>query len=139
MASVYEAITALLVARCRSVVGDRVYDTHAKQGAQTPYLTFQIVDNRDLTHFTGTDENHPVQVQVDVWASDAATRRTLAASVRSALRSWSGAWGGCVVSRAFKVSDFDGSQLTGGGLSLPLFRTTMRWDVWLSDPDLVAP
>lgn len=139
MASVEEAIKAYLDARTLATFAGRIYDTVAPQRTALDYVTFQVLDNRDEVTFTTTHDHHSVDVQIDGWYDDAARRRTGAIVLRAAMRDFRGTWGGCVVSRAFKVTDLNTTEPRVNGGPLPIFRNITRWSIWLTDPALVAP
>lgn len=140
MASPEEAIIALCNARTTLVsrFAARVYDTILPADGTTvqtyPALTFQIMDRRDTRTFAGNGKEYSVAVQFDTWATTAADRRNAAADLRSALATWSGAWGGVHVFRAFKDTDFDTTEAWDDGGQFPAFRNVQRWTVWIREP-----
>ena len=133
MASFEEAITARLAAPAdlTAQISTRSYDSILPQGTTYPAVTWQVVDRHDERHFRGQHDEFPVTVQVDTWAATAASRRTVADLVRSTMRGWVGLWGGVLVRRAFKDSDFDTIENADDGGSLPYFRNVQRWVVWI--------
>jgi len=145
MASIEEAIVALFDADAtlQARFGSRVYDTVLPADGTVvqsyPALTFQVMDRRDTRHFLGTSKEQFVAVQFDTWGGgDAGTaiaaRRNGAADVRTRLKTWSGTWGGVLIFRAYKDTDYDTTEDWSDGGPLPSFRNVQRWTVWLREP-----
>ena len=136
MASFEEAIARMLSTdtALTTYVGTRVYDSILPAVDPTttslPAITFQVVDRRDEPHFTGYCPETATMVQVDTWCATAASRRTVTAVLRTLMQGWRGAWGGIVIRRALKDSDFDSTESRDDGGPLPAFRNTQRWTVW---------
>lgn len=140
MATVHEALTSWLTSGSglSTFFGTRMYDTQLKQGTAYPALTWQIVDDRDVQRFDGVDDDHPVQIQFDVWAETGADKRDGARNLRLALARWRGTWASIDVFRPFKESDFDSTWDRADASSVPGFRNTQRWTVWICDPSLTS-
>jgi len=136
MASFEEAIAGMLSTdtAITTYVSTRVYDSvlpAVNVGEDVlPAITFQVVDRRDEPHFVGYSPETATMVQVDTWCATAASRRTVTAVLRTLMQEWRGAWGGIVIRRAFKDSDFDSTEGVDDGGPLPTFRNTQRWTAW---------
>ena len=140
MATFHEAAHAFLSrgSGLSAFFGDRIFNDVLKQGSAYPALTWQVVDDQDVDTFAGVDDDHPVTLQIDVWALTGADRREGARLVRAAMHRWTGRWADIDVTRPKKDSDFDSTWERGDAASTPGARNTQRWTVWICDPSLTS-
>lgn len=136
MASFEEAVATYLTTpdALTARIGTRAYDSQLPAfddpAAALPAIVFTIVSRPDEPHFTGYCPETAFEVQIDTYGPTAASRRDVAEIVRQRMAVWSGMWGGIVIRRALKVSDFDNLDGVDDGGPLPTFRNTQRWTVW---------
>lgn len=144
MASIEEAVATMLTTRASVSlhIGTRAYDTELPAAddpaSSYPACVFQVVHRGDEPHFTGYCPEFASEVQIDTYARTQKERREVAAAVRAAMETFSGAWGGIVVRRAFKVSDFDRRESRDDGGPASAFVNTQRWTVWTRQAPVVV-
>lgn len=80
------ALRARLIAAAplTALVGQRVYWVDRPQGSALPAVTLQTVADARNQHLKGFDSIQPARVQIDIWALNYATARSVAEAVLAA-------------------------------------------------------
>lgn len=80
------ALRARLIAAAplTALVGQRVYWVERPQGSALPAVTLQTVADARNQHLKGFDSIQPARVQIDIWAADYATSRSVTEAVLAA-------------------------------------------------------
>lgn len=92
MSRVEEGLYAWLTAspEIEALVDDRIYPDRAPQGVVRPYVTFFVVATEPALHLTAGAGVTSSQVQLDIWADDNATRRSIADALFARLHGYVG-------------------------------------------------
>lgn len=130
--ALYEHLTA--DTDVTDVVGTRVFNTQASQGATLPYLVFQIISTLPVHHATAASGIVGEMVQITAFTADRVQQRAARLAVRESLDGRGHFAMGATTAldvRSIKMQPSGGNVIpptdgTGGGT----FGFVMEFDIW---------
>ena len=108
----------------------RIYRFQRARGSALPCVAFQRVTSNVSNHSTGATTTKRCTFQVDSYASDLDTVRTVADAVETALSGWSNTGGTPSISMSHLQSDIDIPPEPEHGTDAPLFRISQDYELW---------
>lgn len=67
------------------LVEDRIYPLKAKDGVVTPYITYSIVSNIDITSLQGDNYANKTRVQLDIFSKSYSEVKAVLGAVKSSM------------------------------------------------------
>lgn len=67
------------------LVGDNIYPIKAKDGVLTPYITYLIVSNIDITSLQGDNYENKTRVQLDIFSKSYSEVKEISGAVKSSM------------------------------------------------------
>ena len=86
-------------ANVSSLIGDRLYPTHAPQGVERPYAVYHIIGENPLQCMEGCVYQEDVRVQIDVYSSTYGSVVALKKAVKDSIVGFNASYG---------INSFDG-------------------------------
>lgn len=110
-----------------NLVGTRIYRYQRPRADALPAVTFQRIETEVVNHATGATETHWCRVQVDSWADDMDTARSVADAVATALSGWSNSGGSPSISMSHLQSDIDMTEPPDHGDDVMLYHVSQDY------------
>ena len=110
-------------------VSTRIYRYQRPRESALPAVTFQQINSEIVNHSLGATETQWAQFQVDCWADDMDTARTVADAVTTALSGWSNTDGTPSISMCHQQSDMDLTEPPGHGDDVMLSRISQDYRI----------
>ena len=111
-------------------VGTRIYRYRRNRGSAFPAVTFERIETTTENHSTGATVTEHCRVEVDSWAEDMDTCRTVADAVKTALSGWSNTGGTPSISMSHIQSDIDMTEEPNDGTDVLLHRISQDYELW---------
>ena len=111
-------------------VSTRIYRYQRARGSALPAVTFQRFTTTPSNHATGTTVTTNARIQVDSWAADMDTARTVSDAVATALNGWSSTGTTPSITMVHLISDLDLSAPPEQGDDVLMYRITQDYDIW---------
>ena len=108
-------------------VSTRIYRYQRPRGGGLPAVEFRRIDSEIVNHATGATATEWCRIQVDCFAMDMDTARTVADAVTTALSGWSNSGGSPSISMCHQQSDMDLSEEPAHGDDAMLFRISQDY------------
>ena len=126
------SITNLL--RANSTAPVRIFPDVAPQGTVAPYLTFGIVSDIPAMHARAASGLASCTIQIDVWATSSATRRTVADTLRNAANGAVNVMLGSVRVQSMALESADNSyEPPTNSSEVGYYRARMDFTIWYQE------
>ena len=112
-----------------SRVGSRFYRGWRPHNGKLPCVTFGRVTTEPVNSAAGVETTTRITMQVDVWAANQRTARTIADAIRSALGGWTHT-SSPTVSPANLINETDMTEGGEPGTQLQEHRVSQDWAMW---------
>ncbi|HUT92365.1 MAG TPA: DUF3168 domain-containing protein [Thermoguttaceae bacterium] len=122
-----EATTALT-----NAVSTRIYRYQRPRASALPAVTFQRINTHISNYSTGALTTKNATFQVDAWAADMDTCRTVADAVTTALSGWSSTGTTPAFKMVHQVSDYDLSTPPTDGDDVMMYRISQDYLLWFA-------
>jgi len=125
--AIFEKLMATVAVVART--GARVYRGWRPQRAILPCVTFLRIDTVPVNGAAGASDTSRARVQVDVWAENQGTARTIADAVKSGLDGWTRT-SSPEISPVLLISDNDFTEESEPGSGQREYRISQDYSIW---------